>query len=213
MKGDRVIECREKRSNRFLLIYILWYRDGHFCENLICNSESVGTYASIAMESHKCMPSIRLEEPIEVAFIDIMRSENIIQRRHSTGTTKLITFYRTKWRTIRNARVINEIIWFNQIIPVNLIAVCNIFIEEILLRNNPIFCGVCENLVNYHILIFSSNFLRDFSELTLFPSIGKSRETDLRNSFPTFRKHFLKQRFFEQFHALKLTLMKGDSLI
>ena len=171
MKGDRVIECREKRSNRFLLIYILWYRDGHFCENLICNSESVGTYASIAMESHKCMPSIRLEEPIEVAFIDIMRSENIIQRRHSTGTTKLITFYRAKWRTIRNARVINEIIWFNQIIPVNLIAVCNIFIEEILLRNNPIFCGVCENLVNYHILIFSSNFLRDFSELTLFPSL------------------------------------------
>ena len=52
--------------------------------------------------------------------------------------------------------------------------------------------------------------IRYFTQLTLFPSVSKTAESDLRHIGTISREHSLQKRAFHFVQFVKLTLMKGD---
>jgi len=49
-----------------------------------------------------------------------------------------------------------------------------------------------------------------FAQLTLFPRVSKTSETNLGYGLAILREHFFKHRFFKDDKLVILTLMKGD---
>ena len=59
----------------------------------------------------------------------------------------------------------------------------------------------------------SGKGIRHITQLTLFPRVSKTSETNLGYRLAIFREHFFKHRFFEHDELVILTLMKGDEVV
>ena len=81
-----------------------------------------------------------------------------IQRRNDAILCILVAANRTVWSIGRFARIIYEVILSDDIIAACVIAVCNILIKILALRNKTELCGIANYIRNMPISIFLCAF-------------------------------------------------------
>ena len=83
-------------------------------------------------------------------------------------------------------------------------------VEVVELANNALLGRICKRLRKSAVSVLDGVLLAEFPQLTLFPRVSKTSETNLGYGLAILREHFFKHRFFEHDELVILTLMKGD---
>ena len=83
-------------------------------------------------------------------------------------------------------------------------------VEVVELANNALLGRICKRLRKSTVSVLDGVLLAEFPQLTLFPRVSKTSETNLGYRLAILREHFFKHRFFEHDELVILTLMKGD---
>ena len=81
-----------------------------------------------------------------------------IQRRNNAVLCILVAANRTVWSIGRFARIIYEVILPDDIIAACVIAVCNVLIKILALRNKTELCGIADYIRDMSISIFLCAF-------------------------------------------------------
>ena len=132
------------------------------------------------------MPCRRTEVPFKIQRIDLLLcSETQVQWGHYSCFWIFITAYGTVGRIGRFPGVINKIICLDDIVPICIIAVCDVLIKIVTLRNKPLFCRIADYIGYRTISIFLDVFGKIVRKECCLPRFIKARKAKLRTLFET----------------------------
>ena len=93
------------------------------------------------------------------------------------------------------------------------ILACNLAVEKSSLIHQAVLSRNGKRKIGIAVLILSGNPTCNFPQLTLFPRVSETSETNLRIQGTPFREHLVEHGFFQYAELVILTLMKGDERV
>ena len=114
---------------------------GHCKKSVILDTHPIMPCTAVTGHIDIPMPCRRTEVPFKIQRIDLLLcSETQVQWGHYSCFWIFITAYGTVGRIGRFPGIINKIICLDDIVPTCIVAVCDVLIKIVTLRNKPLLC-------------------------------------------------------------------------
>ena len=156
--SNSLIQTLEEGCN--FALFLLWRKiDGHSKESIVFDAYSVMSRTTIARHINVSMPSRWPEIPLVVQWVNFafcMKTK--IQRWNNAILCILVAADRTVWSVGWFTRIIYEVILPDDIIAACVIAVCDVLIKILALRNKTELCWIANYICDMTISVFLCAF-------------------------------------------------------